>query len=77
MIDPDGEEWLLVDEAAGVSRVRPGTIRVWVARGTVRAHRVGARRYVSLTDVLAAETLVGKPQPRDSRGRLVRRTTAV
>jgi len=55
VIDHLGEQWGTVDEAARDARVRPGTIRVWITRGTIRAHRIGAHRFVSMVDVRHAE----------------------
>ncbi len=55
MTDPDGEEWLTVNEAAADVRVRPGTIRVWAQRNKVRSVTSGAHRYVNVTDVRHAE----------------------
>jgi len=57
MKDATGQEWLLVDEAARAVRVRPGTIRVWATRETVRSQRIGSHRYVHLDDVRRAERL--------------------
>ena len=49
------EQWATVDEAARITRVRPGTIRVWVTRGKVQVMVHGAHRWVSLADVRRAE----------------------
>lgn len=51
MIDPDGEEWLTVSEAARRVRVNPGTIRVWAHRNKVRSYRTGRDAYVNIRDV--------------------------
>lgn len=55
MIDLDGEQWERVDDAARIVYVRPGTIRVWANRRTVRSLVSGAHRYVCMTDVRHAE----------------------
>lgn len=60
MIDMDGTEWLTAREAALRLAVAPGTVRSWIARNKVRAHRIGRRWHVSWTDALDAE--------RDTRG---------
>jgi DNA-binding transcriptional MerR regulator len=49
------DQWALVNDAARLVRVRPGTIRVWATRGKVRAEVRGAHRYVHLGDVRRAE----------------------
>lgn len=63
------DQWALVDDAARLVRVLPGTIRVWATRGRVRTERIGRRTYVHLSDVRHAE--------RDWRERLAGRITAV
>lgn len=63
------DQWALVNDAARLVRVRPGTIRVWVTRGKIRAEVHGAHRYVHLGDLRRAE--------RDWRERLAGRITAV
>jgi len=60
MIDTDGTEWLTAREAARRLTLSPGTVRSWVARGKVRAHRIGRRWHVSWNDAMEAE--------RDTRG---------
>lgn len=47
--------WTTYTEAARITRVRPGTIRVWVARGRVASTRKGRATLVSLDDVRHAE----------------------
>ena len=61
MIDHHGDEWLTVRAAAQRLHVAPGTVRSWVARGKVRAHRIGRRWWVRWDDALDAE--------HDTRGR--------
>lgn len=56
MIDPSGEEWLTVNEAAADARVRPGTVYVWAYNGKIRSVTVGPHRYVNMTDVRHAES---------------------
>ena len=58
------EQWATVEDAARITRVRPGTIRVWVTRGKVAVLTRGAHRWVSLADVRRAE--------RDWRDRITR-----
>lgn len=51
MIDADGVEWLTYTAAAERAGIPPGTLRVWVARHKVRAHRVGRVAYAHMGDV--------------------------
>lgn len=55
MIDTDGTEWLTAPEVALRLAVAPGTVTSWVARGKVRAHRIGRRCHVSWNDAMEAE----------------------
>lgn len=55
MIDHDGVEWLLATEAARRINVEPVTIRSWILRGKVTAHRVRGRTWVRMPDVWDAE----------------------
>ena len=50
MIDHDGTEWLPYSEVAERLGMRVGTLRVWVARGKVRAHRIGRVAYAHMGD---------------------------
>lgn len=51
MMDGDGVEWLTYTEAAERFGIRPGTLRVWVTRRQVRAHRIGRVAYAHMGDV--------------------------
>jgi len=51
MKDADGVEWLTYSEAAERFGIRPGTLRVWVTRRQVRAHRIGRVAYAHMGDV--------------------------
>lgn len=51
MMDADGVEWLPYSEAAQRAEIQPGTLRVWVARRKVRAHRIGRVAYAHMGDV--------------------------
>ena len=55
MIDPDGIEWLPVQRAARILRVRPSVIWNWTSRGKVRKHRIGRTAYIHMPDATAAE----------------------
>lgn len=65
MIDGEGVEWLPVEQAARVVRVRVQTIRVWVHRGKVQR----LADHVRMPDVMNAEHAW--------RERLAARTTRV
>lgn len=51
MIDDNGIEWLTYSEAAERVGIQAGTLRVWVARRKVRAHRIGRVAYAHMGDV--------------------------
>lgn len=55
MIDHDGIEWLLATEAARRIQGEAATIRQWIKRGKVAAHRVRGRTWVRMPDVWEAE----------------------
>lgn len=55
MKDHEGIEWLLATEAARWVNVEPVTVRSWVVRGKVRAHRLRGRLWVAMPDVWDAE----------------------
>lgn len=55
LIDHDGIEWLPVQQAARILRVRPSTIWNWTSRGRVRKHRIGRTAYIHMPDATAAE----------------------
>ena len=40
----DGEEYLTVDEAAGLMGVKPATLYAYVSRGILRSYRQGIKR---------------------------------
>lgn len=50
-MDAEGVEWLPYVEAAERVGIQPGTLRVWVARRKVRAHRIGRVAYAHMGDV--------------------------
>lgn len=51
VMDPEGQTWARVAEAAAIVAVRPDLIRQWVARGHVRAQYTLASVWVNLGDV--------------------------
>jgi citrate synthase len=44
MVTIDGEEYLTVDEAAGLMGVKPATLYAYVSRGILRSYRQGIKR---------------------------------
>src|SRR5690242_19520641 len=44
MVVLDGEEYLTVDEAAGLMGVKPATLYAYVSRGILRSYRQGIKR---------------------------------
>lgn len=44
MLVLDGEEFLTVDEAADLMRVKPATLYAYVSRGILRSYRQGIKR---------------------------------
>ena len=44
MVMVDGEEYLTVDEAAGLMGVKPATLYAYVSRGILRSYRQGIKR---------------------------------
>jgi citrate synthase len=44
MIVLDGEEFLTVEEAAGLLGVKPATLYAYVSRGVLRSYRQGIKR---------------------------------
>ena len=44
MVVVDGEEYLTVDEAAGLLEVKPATLYAYVSRGILRSYRQGIKR---------------------------------
>jgi len=70
MIDPNGEEWLLAGTVARRLRVREQTVWVWCYRPGVRSYRIGAHRWVNLSDARRAEA-AWRYRLRES-GRIVR-----
>ena len=44
MVMLDGEEYLTVDEAAGLMGVKPATLYAYVSRGILRSYRQGIKR---------------------------------
>jgi excisionase family DNA binding protein len=44
MVTLDGEEYLTVDEAAGLMGVKPATLYAYVSRGILRSYRQGIKR---------------------------------
>jgi citrate synthase len=44
MVTIDGEEYLTVEEAAGLMGVKPATLYAYVSRGIVRSYRQGIKR---------------------------------
>ena len=69
MIDPDGTEWLTIDDAARQVRVNPATLRQWKSRAKVRAHVIDGRVWLHMGDVIHAErqwrvrVSLDKPEP--------------
>jgi len=65
-------EYLKVTEVAELLRVRPDTVRGWIARGQLPALRVGpGRQYrVRRADALRALEVVGTCRERERRVRL-------
>lgn len=55
MIDHLGIEWLPIDSAARVARVKVETIRVWRKRGKVQAFGERTGVYVHMPSLLDAE----------------------
>lgn len=60
MIDHNGVEWLPATTTASRLGVAAGTVRAWVSRGKVAAHRIDGRWWVCWDDATRAE--------RDTRG---------
>ena len=44
MVILDGEEYLTVEEAAGLMGVKPATLYAYVSRGILRSYRQGIKR---------------------------------
>jgi citrate synthase len=44
MVTLDGEEYLTVEEAAGLMGVKPATLYAYVSRGILRSYRQGIKR---------------------------------
>ena len=44
MVVVDGEEYLTVDEAAGLMGVKPATLYAYVSRGILKSYRQGIKR---------------------------------
>ena len=44
MVILDGEEFLTVDEAAGLLRIKPATLYAYVSRGLLSSYREGIKR---------------------------------
>jgi excisionase family DNA binding protein len=63
-----GDEWLTVGEIAEELRLRPVTVRAWIAKGRLRAKRAGQRKWLvrraDLNEMLnQEETLASFPPP--------------
>ncbi|MCL2089863.1 MAG: hypothetical protein FWH11_01335 [Micrococcales bacterium] len=65
------DQWATVADAARDTRVRQGTIRVWIHRGIVERRTIGGRTHVHLADVRRAERTMrmsgGRPWSRTAR----------
>lgn len=55
MIDTDGIEWLTTAETADRLGIAPSTVRSWVARGKIRAHKITGQWWVHWPDAMDAE----------------------
>ena len=55
VIDHDGVEWLPIQEAATRLGVDYATLRQWIRRQKVEAHKIRGRVWVRIPDVMGAE----------------------
>lgn len=78
MSDPDREPaddpWLTIAEFAAEMRVRPVTVRSWIAKGQLRATRAGQRKWLvrrsELTRMLELDDTPSPPPPPPTRSRV-------
>jgi excisionase family DNA binding protein len=63
--DPDADPWLTVAEFADATRVRPVTVRSWIAKGQLKATRSGKRKWLirrsELDRMLYEESIDDRP----------------